>query len=132
MDEINAYDRRMHTSSHTHHDGSVVLSTTGEGHLSSKVESHDRRKGEKRVRMPKHRPDLASTSSLDSYVLTDSGIGKRTPSFNSCVSCGATDASQWRHGPGGLLNMCNRCGLVYAKRRREWGQRNLSRGGSWS
>ncbi|KAK7999020.1 hypothetical protein PG991_014695 [Apiospora marii] len=35
-----------------------------------------------------------------------------------CVSCHTRVAPEWRRGPGGKRNLCNRCGLRWAKTRR--------------
>ncbi|KAK8063031.1 WC-1 [Apiospora hydei] len=36
-----------------------------------------------------------------------------------CVNCHTTLSPEWRRGPGGERNLCNRCGLRWAKTRRE-------------
>ncbi|KAK7959053.1 uncharacterized protein PG986_003907 [Apiospora aurea] len=38
-----------------------------------------------------------------------------------CVNCHTTVSPEWRRGPGGERNLCNRCGLRWAKTRRNTG-----------
>ncbi|VDC01180.1 unnamed protein product [Peniophora sp. CBMAI 1063] len=40
----------------------------------------------------------------------------------ACTSCGRTDGSQWRKGPRGSNNLCDACGLRWAKRVRKFAE----------
>jgi hypothetical protein len=35
--------------------------------------------------------------------------------FSGCISCGRTQSPEWRKGADGERNLCNRCGLRYAR-----------------
>ncbi|KAK8097548.1 uncharacterized protein PG998_013034 [Apiospora kogelbergensis] len=41
-----------------------------------------------------------------------------------CANCHTKDSPEWRRGPGGVRNLCNRCGLRWAKTRRDLDARN--------
>ncbi|KAJ5885286.1 White collar 1 protein [Penicillium taxi] len=53
---------------------------------------------------------------------------KRKPNVKiSCAICHTKNTPEWRRGPSGERNMCNKCGLKYAKERRSReAQANLS------
>mmetsp|Transcript_44380 Transcript_44380/g.62280 ORF Transcript_44380/g.62280 Transcript_44380/m.62280 type:complete len:186 (+) Transcript_44380:29-586(+) len=40
---------------------------------------------------------------------------KRKLLFGQCASCGTTESSEWRRGPGGVKNLCNACGIRFRK-----------------
>lgn len=37
------------------------------------------------------------------------------PAQKQCANCGRTDSPEWRVGPSGIRNLCNACGLRWAK-----------------
>jgi len=37
------------------------------------------------------------------------------PAVKTCANCGRTDSPEWRVGPSGARNLCNACGLRWAK-----------------
>lgn len=38
--------------------------------------------------------------------------------FDGCANCHARETPEWRRGPSGQKDLCNRCGLRWAKERR--------------
>lgn len=60
-------------------------------------------------------------SSVQSGLGTD--ITGRPQLKDVCAVCGSRDTPEWRRGPSGLRTLCNGCGLLSAKRRKERGQR---------
>ncbi|EKM78736.1 hypothetical protein AGABI1DRAFT_29371, partial [Agaricus bisporus var. burnettii JB137-S8] len=45
------------------------------------------------------------------------GTGNRPSGILECSSCGATASPEWRKGPSGKKELCNACGLRYARSR---------------
>lgn len=52
------------------------------------------------------------------------------PSTKTCANCGRTDSPEWRVGPSGARNLCNACGLRWAKATRNQRQSSSTPSGS--
>jgi PAS domain S-box-containing protein len=74
------------------------------------------------ARRKRKKKDLAgnnesSTSAASSRVLPN----VNTANLKTCANCGKTDSPEWRVGPSGARNLCNACGLRWAKAtRNQW------------
>ncbi len=60
------------------------------------------------------------------------GRGNRPAGILKCTSCKATTSPEWRKGPSGRKELCNACGLRYARSRakKEGGGAKSGRGGA--
>ncbi|KAF9450343.1 hypothetical protein P691DRAFT_476612 [Macrolepiota fuliginosa MF-IS2] len=70
---------------------------------------------------PKRRVSPGSARGGDQYNATGAstgrGSGNRPSGVFECSSCGATSSPEWRKGPSGKKELCNACGLRYARSR---------------
>ncbi|KZT22369.1 hypothetical protein NEOLEDRAFT_1097775 [Neolentinus lepideus HHB14362 ss-1] len=68
---------------------------------------------------PRHASRRASpsTSTRDSYGGGGRSSGHPPVGIAKCSSCKATQSPEWRKGPSGKKDLCNACGLRYARSR---------------
>lgn len=85
------------------------------------------------ARRKRKKKDLAgyngsSTSAASSRPLAVAN----TTGGKTCANCGKTDSPEWRVGPSGARNLCNACGLRWAKATRNQRQSSSTPSGSAS
>lgn len=68
----------------------------------------------------------------DSYMPTSlpRSAPASNPTTKTCANCGRTDSPEWRVGPSGARNLCNACGLRWAKATRNHRQSSSTPSGS--
>jgi hypothetical protein len=64
-------------------------------------------------------PTTSMTTASGSCSRQSSSSQKAMPpvrrSARQCANCGRMESPEWRKGPDGLRNLCNRCGLRWSK-----------------
>ncbi|KAK4208945.1 hypothetical protein QBC37DRAFT_378579 [Rhypophila decipiens] len=101
--DIGAYDRRMH-----------ILSGRQQSRSVSPPPDHFRSQDPQR-RVSKRKKKDRKERQQEREEESDSEPHAPTQ-YNTCKSCGTVQSPQWRYGPEGLLNLCNVCGLLHAKK----------------
>lgn len=61
-----------------------------------------------------------------------SAASPQPTNIKTCANCGRTDSPEWRVGPSGVRNLCNACGLRWAKATRTQRQSSSTPSGSTS
>ncbi|TCD60860.1 hypothetical protein EIP91_009393 [Steccherinum ochraceum] len=67
--------------------------------------------------VPASRIPRRGASSRDSYGNGGRSAGNPPVGVNKCASCKVTHSPEWRKGPSGKKDLCNACGLRYARSR---------------
>ncbi|KAF8656860.1 hypothetical protein AX16_002407 [Volvariella volvacea WC 439] len=67
--------------------------------------------------VPPPRRRVSPGSTRDQYGPGGRGAGNRPSGILKCSSCKATSSPEWRKGPSGKKELCNACGLRYARSR---------------
>ncbi|TFK72912.1 hypothetical protein BDN72DRAFT_869302 [Pluteus cervinus] len=67
--------------------------------------------------VPPPRRRVSPGSTRDQYGPGGRGAGNRPMGVLKCSSCKATQSPEWRKGPSGKKELCNACGLRYARSR---------------
>ncbi|KXN91737.1 Protein GAT2 [Leucoagaricus sp. SymC.cos] len=64
-----------------------------------------------------HRYQQPGSATPSSTTTAGRGSGNRPSGILECSSCSATSSPEWRKGPSGKKELCNACGLRYARSR---------------
>ncbi|KAF8348816.1 hypothetical protein F5887DRAFT_1059806 [Amanita rubescens] len=67
--------------------------------------------------VPPPRRRVSPGSTRDHYSTTSRAASNRPMGVLRCSSCKATQSPEWRKGPSGKKELCNACGLRYARSR---------------
>ncbi|KAK2462978.1 hypothetical protein APHAL10511_005030 [Amanita phalloides] len=67
--------------------------------------------------VPPPRRRVSPGSTRDQYSTTGRAASNRPMGVLRCSSCKATQSPEWRKGPSGKKELCNACGLRYARSR---------------
>ncbi|PFH53050.1 hypothetical protein AMATHDRAFT_73596 [Amanita thiersii Skay4041] len=67
--------------------------------------------------VPPPRRRVSPGSTRDLYPTTSRAASNRPMGILRCSSCKATQSPEWRKGPSGKKELCNACGLRYARSR---------------
>ncbi|KAF8639423.1 hypothetical protein AX17_001513 [Amanita inopinata Kibby_2008] len=67
--------------------------------------------------VPPPRRRVSPGSTRDQYSTTGRAASNRPMGILRCTSCKATQSPEWRKGPSGKKELCNACGLRYARSR---------------
>lgn len=79
-----------------------------------KEELHMLQAAKRKRKKKEERELLAGMSGSASSPGAGSSSASNT-SIKTCANCGRTDSPEWRVGPSGARNLCNACGLRWAK-----------------
>lgn len=76
--------------------------------------------------VPPPRRRVSTESPKDQYSPTGRNVGNRPMGVQKCSSCKATSSPEWRKGPSGKKELCNACGLRFARSRAKKEGNNLT------
>ncbi|KAF8625538.1 hypothetical protein AX15_005305 [Amanita polypyramis BW_CC] len=67
--------------------------------------------------VPPPRRRMSPASTRDQHLTVGRAVSNRPMGILQCSSCKATQSPEWRKGPSGKKELCNACGLRYARSR---------------